>query len=127
MEFNGKKYQPWKTIQKAQGDWLEFGEIDNKETRMSTEETAALRQNTQQLGPEYGVVKLRIGTTREMDKSSLGIGISLTEGDQGPKRGWALRESSSGSQLVDEAVALKLAMCKATNLQHRNMQFQVQN
>ena len=47
VEFNGKKNQPWRTIQKAQEDWLEFGEIDKRETRMSTEETEALHQNNQ--------------------------------------------------------------------------------
>ena len=28
---------------------------------------------------------------------------------------------------MDEAIALKLAMCKAVNMQHRAVQFQVQN
>ncbi|XP_071928132.1 uncharacterized protein [Coffea arabica] len=85
VEFNGKKYRPWRTIQKA--------------------------------------MKECIGITRDKNQLWLGIGICLTEADQGSKRGWALRETSSGSVLLDEAIALKLAMCKATNMQHRAVQF----
>ncbi|XP_071940383.1 uncharacterized protein [Coffea arabica] len=128
MEFNGKKNQPWRTIQKAHQEWLELGDIDTKETRMNTDETEALRHHSQQLGSEYGTLKLRIGFTTDLTKLCLGIGISLTEGDQGLKIGWALRARSLGSNLVDEeAVALKMAMCKAVTMQYREVQFQVQN
>ncbi|XP_071904274.1 uncharacterized protein [Coffea arabica] len=99
MEFNGKKKQPWKTIQKAQQERLEMVELDTKESWMSTKETAALHHTSR----------------------------SLTQGDQGPHQGWALRARSSGSTLVDEANALKLAMCKTATTQSREVQFQVQN
>ena len=102
MEFNGKKNQPWRTIQKAHQEWLELGDIDTKETRMNTDKTAALRHHSQQLGSEYGTLKLRIGFTTDLTKLCLGIGISLTEGDQGLKIGWALRARSLGSNMVDE-------------------------
>ena len=70
---------------------------------------------------------MRVAATSYTDKPVLGIGITLAEGNQEPKIGWALRERSSGVQLVDETVALKLAMCKATTLQQRKVQFQVLN
>ena len=127
VEFNGKKYRPWRTIQKAMKEWLEFGEIDKMETRMSTNETEALQLHHQQLRSEFGSLIFSIGITRDKNQPWLGIGICLTEADQGSKRGWALRETSSGSVLLDEAIALKLAMCKAANMQHRAVQFQVQN
>nr|XP_027060751.1 uncharacterized protein LOC113687311 [Coffea arabica] len=126
-EFKGEYHQPWKTIKKAQEEWLEFEEATNKETRMSTGETSLDNHDDQQLEPEGGTVIMRVAATSYTDKPALGIGITLAEGNQEPKIGWALRERSSGVQLVDEAVALKLAMCKATTLQQRKVQFQVLN
>ncbi|XP_027170518.1 uncharacterized protein LOC113774181 [Coffea eugenioides] len=126
-EFKGEYHQPWRTIKKAQEEWLEFEEATNKETRMSTGETSLDNHDDQQLEPEGGTVIMRVAATSYTDKPVLGIGITLAEGNQEPKIGWALRERSSGVQLVDEAVALKLAMCKATTLQQRKVQFQVLN
>ena len=127
-EFKGKKKkQPWKTIQKAHQEWLEMVELDTKESRMSTDETIALQQHSSQSASEYGILEVRIGVTSDISNHAFGIGISLNQGDQGPHRGWALRAKSSGSILVDEAIALKLAMCKTATTQAREVQFQVQN
>nr|XP_027101745.1 uncharacterized protein LOC113722690 [Coffea arabica] len=127
LEFNGKKKEPWKTIQKAHQEWLEMVELDIKETRKSTEETSVLHQQIPQLDSEHGTVEVRIGVTSDMANHGLGIGISLRQGDQGFHRGWAIRARSSGSNLVDEAIALKLAMCKAAAELLTEVLFQVQS
>ena len=92
---------------------------------MSTIETLTQLQNHQQLGLEEETVKLRVVVTRQKDNPILGIGITTTDDNQESMIGWTLRERSSGSQIVDEALALKLTISKATTFQQRKVQFQV--
>ncbi|XP_027098791.1 uncharacterized protein [Coffea arabica] len=127
MEFTGKVHQPWKIIKRAQEEWLQFDEVAKKEARMSTGETSTHNNEDQHLEPDEGTVKMIVEATRQTDKPILGIGITAAERNQEPMIGWALKERSSGVQLLDDAVALKLAMCKANTLHQRNVQFQVKN
>lgn len=66
-----------------------------------------------------------------MNNHNMSIGIVINQPDQRLHRGWALRARSSGSALLDEASALKLAMCKIASMpvrtHIREVQFQVQN
>ncbi|XP_027121672.1 uncharacterized protein [Coffea arabica] len=131
MEFNGKEKQPSKIVQRAHQEWLELVELDTKECGMSTNETATLHAPIPQLHSAFGTLEVTVGATSTMNNHNMGIGIVIKQPDQRLHRGWALRARSSGSSLLDDANALKLAMCKIGSMPVRThiseVQFQVQN
>ena len=57
-------------------------------------------QNHQRLGPEDETIELKVAVTRQKDNPVMGVGITITGDNQESMIGWALRESSSGSQIL---------------------------
>lgn len=107
---------PARTIGKAQKEWLEQEESWNSKTSQSPEETTSNIVKHHQGQAEEGTIILDVATTSQYDQVSLGIGVTATRHPSIRLAEWALKERSLGDKAIDEAVAIKLVLCKALEL-----------
>lgn len=83
-------------------------------TRMSTAETVELPAVIQQQ-QDKEILTIRIAVQHQLGKGNLGIGVAVTDDNNSFVIGWAMNEKSSGSKSLDEAIAVRLALCKAVS------------
>ena len=66
--------------------------------------------------------------TRSLQRPAvLGIGVAISGRPNEAKELWALKDRSSGDQNIDDAAAIKLALCKAVERGWRNICIQIRN
>ena len=70
---------------------------------------------------------LRFATQKSKHTPRFGIGATITMGNQRMIRGWMLQERSSGHQVLDELIAIKLLMSKAAVQKLEKIEVQIQN
>ncbi|XP_027174751.1 uncharacterized protein LOC113774410 [Coffea eugenioides] len=110
-EFNNKQRHALTTTQKAQEEWLEFCEAYKDKEQLSTAETAA--NQIQRIEVENAeMIQVKIAALRRPNSKEVGIGVTaMTEGKV-VVAAWAMHERSYNCPQLDEAEAIKLAMCK---------------
>ncbi|XP_027076996.2 uncharacterized protein [Coffea arabica] len=126
-EFDGKQRQPWKTVQKAQEEWFEFKEANDKSSTRSIEETGTRQSQVQLQEQRHNSVTLRLAIQVRKVTSQLGIGITCAGNIQQQAQGWALHDRSSGNHLIDELEAIKLLLSKAAVYQFENIEVRLDN
>nr|XP_027100870.1 uncharacterized protein LOC113719906 [Coffea arabica] len=108
---------PFKTITRAHKDWMEQLQEEGTTVGKSTEETAPRQDMQDQNFTNEGVVIMEIETTKKKGQHTVGIGVTVKEYARNRMTRWLMNEISLGSKVLDDALALKLALCKAV---HRN-------
>ncbi|XP_027183906.1 uncharacterized protein LOC113782197 [Coffea eugenioides] len=110
-EFNNKQRHALATIQKAQEEWMEFSEAYKQQEKASTAETDAYQM--QRIESENAeVIKVKVAALSKLNSNKVGIGVTaMTEGDA-IVAAWAINERSYNCTQLDEAEAIKIAMCK---------------
>ncbi|XP_027177880.1 uncharacterized protein LOC113777029 [Coffea eugenioides] len=108
---------PFKTIARAHKDWMEQLQEEVTKVEKSTEETVPRQDLQDQNYTNEGPVIMEIETTKEKGQHNVGIGITVKEYAWNRMTGWIMNEISLGNKVLDDALALKLALCKAM---HRN-------
>lgn len=104
---------PFKYIGKAHSEWLEQLQLEYKEKGESTEETVPRQDVQDQNYVNEGEVLMEMTTTTKQGQLFAGIGVTVKIFASNMMIGWALKDISSGNKLLDEALALKLVLCKA--------------
>ena len=113
-EFENKSScSPARTIGKAHEEWLEQEEIMNTKASLSTGETTSNQEEHHQGHVEEGTIILDVATTSQYSQVSLGIGVTARMHPNIRIAEWALKERSLGDKVINEAVAIKLVLCKA--------------
>ena len=70
---------------------------------------------------------LRFAIQKSKYTPKFGIGVTITRDNQSMIRGWTLQERSSGHQVLDELIAIKLLMSKAAVQKMEKIEVQIQN
>ncbi|XP_071905812.1 uncharacterized protein [Coffea arabica] len=121
-EFENTTFDPpFKSIRKAHLEWLEQQRIEHKEKGESTEETVPRQDAQDQNYVNEGEVLMEVTTTTKQGQLFAGIGVTVKLFESNTMIGWALKDISSGNKILDEALALKLVLCKAVQHKWNNL------
>ena len=104
---------PLRTIGRAHKEWLEQLQVELTKDRESTEETVPRQELQDQDYANEGAMIMEMATTKKKGQQTFGIGVTVKEHVSNRMVGWVLKETSLGNKLLDEALALKLVLCKA--------------
>ncbi|XP_027062993.2 uncharacterized protein [Coffea arabica] len=118
---------PFKAIRKAHSGWLEQQQLEYKGEGESTEETAPRQETQDQSYVNEGEVLMEVATTMKQGQLFMGIGVKVKVFASDTTIGWAMKDISSGNKLLDEALALKLVLCKAVQRKWSNIKLSFGN
>ena len=104
---------PLKMIGKAHKEWLEQLQLERTKEGESTEETIPRQELPGQDNANEEAMIMEMATTKKKGQFFFGIGVTVKEYASNRMTGWVLKEISLGNKLLDEALALKLVLCKA--------------
>ena len=123
--FNNVQQYPLKIIQKAQNEWMEYKEAKDQEKRMSMLETPRADELQGQRKEDADTIHLNIAVQHRMGGWDIGIGIVAEDVNKQILAQWALKEATDGNKLRNQAVAVKLALCKAREKEWKQIQIKV--
>ncbi|XP_027126082.2 uncharacterized protein [Coffea arabica] len=118
-ERNKKEFEnkgsclPARTISKAHKEWLEQEGSLSRITRLSTGKTTPITEEPFQELEEADTIVMEVATESQVGKVPLGIGVRVRRHPNTLLAEWALRERSLGNITINDAVAIKLILCKA--------------
>ncbi|XP_027172745.1 uncharacterized protein LOC113772350 [Coffea eugenioides] len=104
---------PMRTIERAHKEWMEQVEVNQQKDRKNTEETVLKYEQQSQRNEKEGTIIIGVATTKQQGHNTLGIGVTVKEMATTKIADWVLKERSLGNKVLDEALALKLVLCKA--------------
>ncbi|XP_027152078.1 uncharacterized protein LOC113752144 [Coffea eugenioides] len=104
---------PLRTVEKAHREWLEQVEVEKSKDRTSTEETDHMHDQQSQGNEAQGAMIMDLSTATRKGQNNLGIGVTVRTTTGTKIAEWKLKERSLGNQSLDDALALKLVLCKA--------------
>nr|XP_027100913.1 uncharacterized protein LOC113720151 [Coffea arabica]XP_027101109.1 uncharacterized protein LOC113720465 [Coffea arabica] len=127
-EFENATFDPpFKSIRKAHSEWLEQQQIEYKEKGESTDETVPRQDAQNQNYGNEGEVLMEVTTSTKQGQLFVGIGVTVQLFASNTMIGWALKDISSGNKILDEALALKLVLCKAVQRKWSNLKLRFCN
>ena len=92
-------------------------EVEISIDRSSTEETAHMHDQQSQGNEAQGAMIMDLSTATRKGQNNLGIGVTVRTTSGTKIAEWKLKERSLGNQSLDDALALKLVLCKAAQYQ----------
>ncbi|XP_027174688.1 uncharacterized protein LOC113774342 [Coffea eugenioides] len=112
VEFEGKNRHPMEVIRKATKDWEEYHQSQQIEHRMSISETEIAQDEEERVGEDDNLLNISVEVGQHVEGQNMGIGVT-TENNLCQKcEAWMLNERSTGSAVLDNLLAIKLALCK---------------
>ncbi|XP_027109391.2 uncharacterized protein [Coffea arabica] len=108
-EFESKDRHPMEVVRNAVNDWEEYHQCLQVQQRMSISETE-IANDPGEL--DRNILSIHVNVGQHMEGHNMGIGITATNGNNQIGAAWILRERSTGSVVLDNLVAIQLALCK---------------
>ncbi|XP_027169409.1 uncharacterized protein LOC113769134 [Coffea eugenioides] len=123
-KFEGKDRHPMEVVRKAVDDWEEYHKCQQAEQRMSISETETANEQEDRREPEGNMLIIRVNVGQHIEGQNMGIGITTTNALNQIGVAWMLKERSTGSAVLDNLVAIQLALCKLKERGWQNIQIQ---
>lgn len=102
-----------KIVQQAHQDWLELDKAVSSQVSLNRHETRRVGENRDADNTGFDGLRLQVDISQHADNQVVGIGVVVSNNTNLQTTVWALKESSSGNQLLDYANAVRLALAKA--------------
>lgn len=126
LEFGEKSKEAIKIIQKANSEWLEYDNVAKRSTQGSTTETNESQTTRIVEGKEEKSMQIKIATVKDKETGMLGIGV-IASLENVVQAEWALKERSYNSNIIDEAMVIRLVLSKAISCHWTRVSVNVNN
>nr|XP_027081023.1 uncharacterized protein LOC113703745 [Coffea arabica] len=111
-EFEEKDRHPMEVIRKAIKDWEEYQQAQQMEHHMSISKTEVAQEDEERLREEDNLLNISVEVGQHAEGQNMGIGVTAENNRSQKCAAWILKERSTGSAVVDNLMAIKLALCK---------------
>lgn len=112
-EFKDPGRHPMMVIQKALRECEEYRFALGQSHQMSMQETSESKDLFQSSYVDPETITFHLQAGPHVEGQNMGIGVLATSRMNQIQAAWALRDRSTGSELLDCAQAIKLTLCKA--------------
>ncbi|XP_027090263.2 uncharacterized protein [Coffea arabica] len=111
-EFEENDRHPMEVIRKAIKDWEEYHQSQQIEHQMSISETEIAQDEEERVGEDDNLLNISVEVGQHVEGQNMGIGVTAENNLCQKCAAWILKERSTGSVVLDNFLAIKLALCK---------------
>nr|XP_027082417.1 uncharacterized protein LOC113704743 [Coffea arabica] len=111
-EFEEKDRHPMEVIRKAVKEWEEYQKSQQTEHQMSISETEIAHEQEERVGEDENMLNICEDVGQHVEGQNMGIGITTENNMSQICAAWILKERSTGLVVLDNLLAIQLALCK---------------
>nr|XP_027082185.1 uncharacterized protein LOC113704482 [Coffea arabica]XP_027082186.1 uncharacterized protein LOC113704484 [Coffea arabica] len=112
VEFEDKERHPMKVITKVVMEWEEYLKSQQPEQQVSISETDIADVQEQRVVEDTNTLTISVHVGQHLEGLNMGIGITAENRLHQLSAVWLMKERSTGSPILDNLVAIRLALCK---------------